>query len=287
MNRDNFTKSTVEVLAKRVGYICSNPDCRRFTVGPSIIDDERATLIGVAAHITAASPGGPRFDENMSPEQRKHISNAIWLCSNCSVLIDKDSEAFSPSTLKSWKYSAESERMPAILGEHDTYNNQKPTPYIEADLIWTSATRANRGYSYKNEERFGGNVVPFGGVPIIYWELTWRFSFMLHNNSSFPAFNIKIEQSSDLSFSYLSKLPKVNNLPPYANIDLEARLELFLEGEYTEADSIIKEQIPKSLEGLQLTILYEDEYRNIHKTLVSIKNQDITNRKIKPAANIV
>ena len=33
-NRDNFDSSTIETLAKRVTYICSNPECGKMTVGP-------------------------------------------------------------------------------------------------------------------------------------------------------------------------------------------------------------------------------------------------------------
>lgn len=36
MARDDFTEATKKLLAKRVGYICSNPFCRRVTVGPQI-----------------------------------------------------------------------------------------------------------------------------------------------------------------------------------------------------------------------------------------------------------
>ena len=54
-NRDDFSQNTIEILAKRVTYICSNPDCRKMTVGPNL-DKKKATNIGVAAHIKAAAP---------------------------------------------------------------------------------------------------------------------------------------------------------------------------------------------------------------------------------------
>lgn len=31
----DFNQKTVDVLAKRAGYVCSNPDCRVSTVGPN------------------------------------------------------------------------------------------------------------------------------------------------------------------------------------------------------------------------------------------------------------
>jgi hypothetical protein len=46
--------------------------------------------IGEAAHISAAAPGGPRFDGSMTPEQRRHCDNGIWMCSNHAFLIDED-----------------------------------------------------------------------------------------------------------------------------------------------------------------------------------------------------
>lgn len=85
LNRDDFTVKTVDILGKRVGFLCSNPDCRRHTVGPNSAK-EKFTILGVAAHITAASPGGPRYDSAQTADQRKDIDNGIWLCVNCSTL---------------------------------------------------------------------------------------------------------------------------------------------------------------------------------------------------------
>jgi hypothetical protein len=65
--------------------------------------------VGVAAHITAASPGGKRYDPCLSPEQRKHPNNAIWLCQYCAKLIDSDELRFTVSVLHGWKSAAEAE----------------------------------------------------------------------------------------------------------------------------------------------------------------------------------
>ena len=54
--RDEFSVKTKEKLAKRVAYRCSNPQCRKPTIGPK--DESDGTIsIGEAAHIRAASPG--------------------------------------------------------------------------------------------------------------------------------------------------------------------------------------------------------------------------------------
>lgn len=102
--RDYFDSKTIETLAKRASFICSNPDCKCLTLAASDIDDRKFIYNGVAAHITAASKGGPRYDANKTPEQRSNISNGIFLCGNCSIAIDKNNgNDFSVQQLLSWK----------------------------------------------------------------------------------------------------------------------------------------------------------------------------------------
>jgi len=67
--RDDFPKLVLETLAKR-SYLCSNPACQKPTSGPHS-DKEKALNLGVAAHITAASSGGPRYDPRLTAEQRQ------------------------------------------------------------------------------------------------------------------------------------------------------------------------------------------------------------------------
>ncbi|MBI1891717.1 MAG: hypothetical protein HYS18_13785 [Burkholderiales bacterium] len=107
-NRDNFSPKITKELERRVNGRCSNPTHRVPTSGPSS-KVESSNSIGIAAHITAASPGGPRYDASLTQEERKHINNAIWLCSNCATLIDKDPKTYPVELLQQWKKSAELE----------------------------------------------------------------------------------------------------------------------------------------------------------------------------------
>ncbi len=104
--RDEFDDKTKEVLARRVGYRCSNPNCRKLTSGPQE-DPAKAMNIGVAAHITAASQGGPRYDASLSSEERKSIDNGIWLCQNCAKLVDNDEQRYTADLLLDWKKLSE------------------------------------------------------------------------------------------------------------------------------------------------------------------------------------
>lgn len=104
--RDNFTQKTKELIARRAGYRCSKPDCGIPTRGAAS-GDEGTINVGFAAHITAASPDGPRYDPNLTSDQRKHHSNGIWLCGTHAKLVDSDKAHFTVKELLSWKKLAE------------------------------------------------------------------------------------------------------------------------------------------------------------------------------------
>jgi hypothetical protein len=105
--RDDFAEPIKRRMAARVGYRCSNPTCRRSTSRPHPSNSVAAISTGVAAHITAASPGGPRFDPALSPEQRSSIENGIWLCQICAKVIDGAADLYSPDLLHYWRRDAE------------------------------------------------------------------------------------------------------------------------------------------------------------------------------------
>ena len=117
--RDDFTRATVERLAKRAGYRCSNPHCRAPTIGAAQGDDG-VVNVGQAAHITAAAAGGPRYDATLSSEQRRDQSNGIWLCQNHAKLVDNDVGRFTVAKLREWKREAEKRSFMAVLSGQGT-----------------------------------------------------------------------------------------------------------------------------------------------------------------------
>ena len=118
--RDDFTQKTKEVIAHRVGYRCSMPDCGIPTRGAAS-DYEGTINVGFAAHITAASPDGPRYDPNLTSDQRKHHSNGIWLCGTHAKLVDSDEAHFTVKELVSWKRIAEHRSFSEVV-------SSKPSP---------------------------------------------------------------------------------------------------------------------------------------------------------------
>jgi hypothetical protein len=115
LNRDDFSIGVISVLAHRAGFRCSKPDCRALTVGPSSEGFDKRMCVGVAAHITAASPGGKRYDPALSPEQRASVTNGIWLCQTHAKEVDDDATRHTVGVLRAWKHHAEEDAR-ALMG---------------------------------------------------------------------------------------------------------------------------------------------------------------------------
>jgi hypothetical protein len=113
--RDDFPNPIKQLLARRVGVKCSNPGCRKATSGPHQLPG-KAVSIGVAAHITGASPGGPRYDSGFTALARRAAGNGIWLCQSCAKLIDSDEARYGPARLRKWKQDSEAQTRRELEG---------------------------------------------------------------------------------------------------------------------------------------------------------------------------
>jgi hypothetical protein len=138
---DDFSDSVKKTLAARAGHVCSNPECRVPTSGPQD-DPGKAINLGVAAHITAASAGGPRYDPDLSHAERSAAPNGIWLCQKCAKLIDNDVIRFSVEVLRKWKVDAEAEAR-ARLGV--TTASSIGDVFIDVSVMNEDTSSWNRG----------------------------------------------------------------------------------------------------------------------------------------------
>jgi len=111
--RDEFTLPVKDTLARRVGFRCSNPACHQPTSGPQE-DATKAVNIGVAAHVTAASPGGMRYNPQLTAEERTSAQNGIWLCQACAKLVDNDAQRYAVQILQRWKTISEAAALRAL-----------------------------------------------------------------------------------------------------------------------------------------------------------------------------
>lgn len=137
-NRDDFSEKTKLQIAKRAGWLCSFPTCRTPTVGATS-DGEGEINIGTAAHICAAAPGGPRYDETMSPEERSSTKNGIWMCRDHGKAIDSTDPEFTVERLREWKRQVEIESWRRVLRDETL---RKPTVATDMELAARIRTAA-------------------------------------------------------------------------------------------------------------------------------------------------
>jgi hypothetical protein len=125
-NRDEFTEKNKLQIAKRAGWLCSDPSCRRATIGSNSDGDDVMNL-GTAAHICAAAPEGPRYDPRMTPEQRRSPDNGMWLCRLHGTAVDAKDSKFTVELLHRWKTQAQQDSWQRVL-----YNNLPQGPVAQA-----------------------------------------------------------------------------------------------------------------------------------------------------------
>jgi hypothetical protein len=132
--RDNFPAKVRMELAQRVGWLCSNPDCQRATIGPRM-GQPGANNLGVAAHIKAASLGFARYDVNQSEADRKSFRNGIWLCQTHAHQIDYDENIFTVEVLEKWKADAEQSAFDQLTGGEGPARIEQISRELREELI--------------------------------------------------------------------------------------------------------------------------------------------------------
>lgn len=107
MSRDfDFPEKVKRIIAQRVNYICSNPNCMCFTSGPNV-EDKIDTKKGDCAHIYSGAEDGPRFNLKIDDNFLKNEKNALWLCKNCHRVIDRNWKKYPTELLLQWKSNTE------------------------------------------------------------------------------------------------------------------------------------------------------------------------------------
>ena len=102
MTRKSNTKEEIRALFSRTGNQCAFPGC----VHPLVEDDDQ--FVAQVCHIEAAEEGGPRYNQNMTDEDRKSTKNLIVLCYRHHVNIDSDTDLYTVKCLQDMKYNHES-----------------------------------------------------------------------------------------------------------------------------------------------------------------------------------
>jgi hypothetical protein len=164
-NRDDFSSRMKEKIARRAAYTCSNPDCRRRTLVPEVSSQIDTIYNGVAAHITAAAPHGPRYDPSLTPEERASSKNGIHLCRLCANQVDANKGKDYPAhVLREWKM-----RHDSWLIEQQKYHAEQRREYSK---VSTYFIEENAYYDFVPEERSSGYII----LPEDNSDITSRFT---------------------------------------------------------------------------------------------------------------
>jgi hypothetical protein len=132
----DFSQKTIDTLAKRAAYRCSN--CKISTLCAAESSDSEHAHIGQAAHIIAAAPNGPRANESSTAKEKGSISNGIYLCQICAKLVDANQgKDYPPERLKRMKEDHErSTRQKIVPVSIETLKAQPNVNALEDSESW-------------------------------------------------------------------------------------------------------------------------------------------------------
>lgn len=105
MPRDNFSNGTRHRLSDQVDHHCVFPGCWTLTSVPRPEGKGRVT-VSHAAHVSAASENGPRYNPELTPEQRRALANGANLCATHATLVDRQSDRYPAETIQGWQGAA-------------------------------------------------------------------------------------------------------------------------------------------------------------------------------------
>lgn len=128
--RDDFSPETKRKIGYRSGFRCCFPNCNRLLIEKSD-NSQGYNNLGEYCHITAAAPGGPRYDESLSKEERESYDNGLLMCRNHANIIDKNEAKYPVSLLKQWKKEQE-ERIEKECESEDIFDRTS----VELDSIF-------------------------------------------------------------------------------------------------------------------------------------------------------
>ncbi|SDF94411.1 hypothetical protein SAMN05660324_1385 [Klenkia brasiliensis] len=134
--RDRVPPAQEKVVISRSGNKCAYPDCGVvLTISPKNSGD-RPKATGKVAHIAAASPGGPRYDESMTAQERGSADNLIYLCGPHHDAIDSQLEHHTRELLLTAKRRHEQAVDRAVRSALGTVS------YVELEVVCTVISNA-------------------------------------------------------------------------------------------------------------------------------------------------
>lgn len=112
------TVATIKRLFAVSGNRCAFPKCSL-----QLVDPPTGKVTGRISHIKARQPGGPRYDESQTEEQRHSFENLLLLCPIHHDVIDDDPQSYTVNRLTEIKAEHESSQV-SVPETNDAVANQ-------------------------------------------------------------------------------------------------------------------------------------------------------------------
>lgn len=142
MGNRNIPQYVIKTLWAKSGGRCAL--CKREVILSE--EENNPSPIGEMAHIKGLNPGAPRYDPNMSDEERNSYGNLILLCPTCHTKIDKKPNSYTVEKLIKIKMEHErrvEEQLKDMLPEVTFAELEVITKYL------TSASVSNYGQNFE------------------------------------------------------------------------------------------------------------------------------------------
>lgn len=91
-----------KIVLTSSGARCSMPNCDRILVEEKTDNDPEA-LLALTAHINGRKPGSPRYDPDMTNEERDCPSNLMAVCGVCHKIVDSQECTYTVEELRKIK----------------------------------------------------------------------------------------------------------------------------------------------------------------------------------------
>ena len=127
-NRDTISIKDRSKLLLESGNRCAIPECRKELLSDKTSNDDKS-IIAELAHIRGKSPGGPRYDKNMTDKERDAYPNRILVCGNCHKVIDDQLNTYTTEKLCKIKDDHE------IWVDESTINEAPNVTFEELDAV--------------------------------------------------------------------------------------------------------------------------------------------------------
>lgn len=113
----DYTRVTLKRLHTLSMNECACPDCDRALIGW-----DGLSIVSKICHIEAASSDGPRWNPDMTDDDRRHFNNLILLCDECHTIVDnlENESVYTVELLRKWKNDHESAARSKVLTARPT-----------------------------------------------------------------------------------------------------------------------------------------------------------------------